>query len=144
MSRITFGYHLNKLKKINDLFGEEALQMKVFLNDVKNKNNVSLQAWFSAHYTTPSLKIKIEGDLPIIKNTLEDIISKKGLPGFVDIPRKEYRSFSKIITGKEAKDIENTPTTSDAYEMMKKKYSEQKINVALLDNGTLAIDIGYI
>jgi hypothetical protein len=145
MSRITFGYHLKNISIIDGRACEDIRILRDNLEDLRNGLNVDVKAWHSIHANLySSIRIRLEGGFLPGKRALEQIISTEGLPSFVDKPTQMPFISKYIMNHVSTKHCQNWPTTHDLYDLMKSKYSEEKIKTSNLSDGTLAINIGYI
>jgi len=137
MSRINFGY-LN-LGKDFDFFGDDIRLLQKNMDYLNSQSKTDFRTKIGVYmpslaYATPALNISLEGDYVDLEKNLLNVIEQQGLPKFVALP--ESRLGVPFIDHLLAKHLpsKDTPTTYDAYELIKGIYQREKVEVNLLDH----------
>ena len=143
MDRITFGYHTKNVN-FGDLLGEDIIRMREFLQHVRTDTETEVHAWFSKHFQDPSLRIRIDGELGQLERAMDAIIAKEGIPSFTDQPKNPHSFLNPLSFAMEyVLPDAYSPTTPDAFDLIKEWYSKSGIKLGKLVDGTVANKLYY-
>lgn len=149
MDRITFGYHTGSVNGLGDLLGENIVSIREFLQHVRTDTHTEVRAWFSSHFQAPSLRIRIDGELGQLEMAMDKVIAREGLPSFADQPVNLHSFLNRLVFPLDyvlngwRKPDDYSPTTPDAFELIKERYSKAGIILGKLVDGTVANTLHY-
>lgn len=142
LSRLTFGYHTAG-RAYGNILGPEIVGLRDFLLQVGQSSQIKVAAWYSTQggsvaWQVPAVRIMLEGKLNSIENGLNRIVEREGVPTFVDKPvlPMSLHHLPRFFTPN-VHDVLDTPTTSDAYEIAKALYNQQRIKTSVQADNTL-------
>lgn len=139
LSRLTFGYYITG-RAYGNILGPEIVGLRDFLLQVGQLSQIKIAAWHSTQggsvWKNEAVRIRLEGELNSIEDGLSRIVGLEGVPTFVDRPVLggilPYSLFGKV-----AKPRPDTPTTPDAYEMVKGVYRTKGVRTSIESDNTL-------
>lgn len=140
LSKLTVGYHTAG-RGYDDILGPEIAGLSDFLLQVGQSSQIKIAAWFSTQGGSavckyPAVRIMLEGRLSSLETGLNQIIEHEGVPTFVDRPELigilPYSLFGRFV-----KPSPDSPTTPDAYQMVKGMYRREGVGTSIQNDNTL-------